>query len=396
MASLRARHSLKCALSDGLTVGLETKAPTKESEKIPGCNCKPVYAMRAGGKYVRLDNRRSLREALRQLHKRHVQEDEGQDIPTENIKFAEWGNRWLDQLLQHPDENTIKSYRSTIAYATEVFGEKVVRKIKSTDISEFLAHLKEKERGDWKMSDSTRAKHLRVLNACFSSALEHGYAGRNPVKSLPKSERPRGRAVGRESAFFERAELAQLFPRLPEGLWRTFFEAALKTGMREGELVGLTWGDLDLSAGHINVRHSYSGGRLGNTKSGEGRTVDLAADVVELLGRWWGEAGRPADSALVFPHERGGYLSNRTILDVLYRAMKLAEVARVGPTGEKRTFHSFRHTYAKTALETGRPITWLSQQLGHSNVLITVKVYGHFERAAAKLEAGKMQGAFGV
>jgi integrase len=400
MASLRARHSLKCALSDGLKVGLETTAPTKESEKIPGCTCKPTYAMRAGGKYMRLENRRSLREALRQLHKRHVQEDEGQEIVTENIKFAEWGELWLEQLERDP--NTIRGYRSTITYATKVFGGLVVRKIGPSQIAQLLVQLREEKASRdpaapaFRMSDSTRAKYLRVLGACFASAIERGYAGRNPVKALPKAEKPR--ASSREAAYFDNAELAKLFPRIPGGLWRTLFLTALKTGMREGELVGLTWGDIDLTAGHISVRRSYTGGRLGETKSRERRTVDVDADVVQLLGAWWGESGKPGDSALVFPHELGGgYIPEpRTILNVLYGALELAEVARVGQTGEKRTFHSFRHNYAKTALETGRPITWLSRQLGHSNVVITDKVYGHFERSAAKLEAGKMQGAFPV
>jgi integrase len=55
----------------------------------------------------------------------------------------------------------------------------------------------------------------------------------------------------------------------------------------------------------------------------------------------------------------------------LYPAMKRAGIDRVGPTGEKRTFHSFRHTYAKLALENGRRITWLSRHLGHSSLKVT-------------------------
>lgn len=42
MASLRARHALSCALSDGLKVGRETTAPKAEGETIVGCTCKPV------------------------------------------------------------------------------------------------------------------------------------------------------------------------------------------------------------------------------------------------------------------------------------------------------------------------------------------------------------------
>lgn len=83
-----------------------------------------------------------------------------------------------------------------------------------------------------------------------------------------------------------------------------------------------------------------------------------------MVGRY----GKPDDSALVFPNVDRGYLSNTTILRrELYPAMVAAGIPREGPTGEKRTFHSLRHTFAKRALENGRQITWLSRHLGHSS-----------------------------
>jgi integrase len=76
--------------------------------------------------------------------------------------------------------------------------------------------------------------------------------------------------------------------------------------------------------------------------------------------------------------------------------MKKAGVERVGPTGELRTFHSLRHTFARYALENGRPLTWLSRQMGHSGTAITDRTYGHWSREAAKAEAGAMEGVFPV
>jgi integrase len=73
--------------------------------------------------------------------------------------------------------------------------------------------------------------------------------------------------------------------------------------------------------------------------------------------------------------------------------MVRASVPRVGPTHEKRTFHSFRHTFAKRALERGAQITWLSRHLGHSSLKVTTDLYGHWERAERKLQAAKMEGA---
>jgi len=77
----------------------------------------------------------------------------------------------------------------------------------------------------------------------------------------------------------------------------------------------------------------------------------------------------------------------------LYPAMAAATIRRVGPTQEKRTFHSFRHTFAKRALESGAQITWLSRHLGHSSLKVTTDIYGHWERAERKLQAAKMEGS---
>jgi integrase len=69
--------------------------------------------------------------------------------------------------------------------------------------------------------------------------------------------------------------------------------------MRLGELSALTWGDIDLVGATIRVRQCYTGGELSTPKNHEQRSVDLTAELVELLGAWWGELGKPEDGTLV-------------------------------------------------------------------------------------------------
>ena len=64
-----------------------------------------------------------------------------------------------------------------------------------------------------------------------------------------------------------------------------------------------------------------------------------------------------------------GYLNPQVILRrELYPAMERAGIPRIGPTGEKRTFHSLRHTFARIAIENNRPIFWPPKHLEHSSL----------------------------
>ena len=264
-----------------------------------------------------------------------------------------------------------------------------MREIRADEIARFSTGLREEG-----LSPSTRAKHLRVLHACLEAAIRHDYAARNPVDELSPAQKPR--AERKEAAYFENGELPGLFAELPHGIVHTVW--ALKTGMRQGELVALRWGDVDLGASVIRVRQSFTDGYLSSPKNHERRDVDLTDEVVELLGEWWAACGKPTDNGkLVFPGEgKRGFLSGTTILKHLYAAMVAAGLARVGPTGEKRTFHSLRHTFAKRALECGAEITWLSRHLGHGSLKVTSDIYGHFERGERKKQAAKLDGAFAV
>jgi integrase len=395
MASLQARHARSCSTGKPWT--------PFDRATMDGCDCGPSFyvVVREGRKLHRERVGKDRQTAERALRKVGTQVDDGGYTPQKKIRFDAWADQWLAGL--ETKSSTRRSYGYTIELAKASLGDKVVRRLTVDDVKGFATDLRDRERaaavnGEKVMrsiSDSTRAKHLRVLGICLGSAVVSGYAARNPAREIPKGERPR--AQQRESAYFTADEVPVLFAEIDEGCYRVMFLAALKTGMRQGELSALTWGDADLGGGVIHVRRSWTEQELTTPKNHERRDVDITEDLVELLGGWWGELGKPADDRLVFPAGTvTGYQSDVLIRRELYAAMGRAGIARVGPTGEPRTFHSFRHTFAKRALESGRPITWLSRHLGHSSIDITDRRYGHFERAERKRQAEQMAGVFGV
>ena len=151
-----------------------------------------------------------------------------------------------------------------------------------------------------------------------------------------------------------------------------------------------------MTTNEVTVSRTYDAG-IGETptKSGKSRTVDLSPQAVQLFTEWYSLSG--GGDGLVFEKETGGHLdSNHVIRQVLYPAMQRAGVPRKGEHGRDRTFHSFRHTFARITLEAGAEITWVQQQLGHQSIQLTVSTYGRWSRAAQKKQAERLAGAFPV
>ncbi|MGD0165955.1 MAG: site-specific integrase [Gaiellaceae bacterium] len=383
MASLQARHKQgkkPCPCGRPWT----TFADAAE------CGCSPTYfvVVREGEKLHRERVGKNRRDAQRALTQLQGKVDRGEYAPLREIRFDAFADEWEKGL--ELKSSTRKSYKGTIKLAKVAFRGRTVRSIRSDDVLRFLAGL----RGQ--VSDSTRHKHMRNLSVLFSAAVRRGYAGRNPAKDLDSSERPKRDKA--EAAWFEQAELAQLFGAIDDAEDRALFETALKTGARLGELSALTWRDVRLSDAVFSIERTYTNGVLGAPKSETSRRrVDFTPDVAQVLANQWARLGKPGDDTLVFPgHSRSGYLNAKIVRAHLYGAMQRAGVPRAGEAGTLRTFHSFRHTYAKRALESGRPLFWLSRHLGHSSMAVTEHVYGHWSREEAKREVAEMVGVFGV
>src|SRR5581483_6152865 len=152
------------------------------------------------------------------------------------IGFTEWADGWLGSLERK--RTTVESYRSTVTHAKAILGDQAVREIGAEDIARFNVALR-----DLGCSASTRAKHLRVLGACLQAAVFYRHADHNAVRQLPHAQRPRPER--KEAAYLENHELPHLFEQLVEEPYRSVCLVALKTGMRQGELLGLKWSDVD-------------------------------------------------------------------------------------------------------------------------------------------------------
>ena len=394
MASLQARHSRSCELGRPWTT-------FADATKARGCTCAPMYhvVVQHEGKLNREAVGHNRKEAERALDARRGDVARRTYRVTREVRFDEWADNWLAGFTGK--ETTRFVYAGTMVYAKQVFGHVEVRDLNSTDVRRFLDRIRQAYvdrqlvkagQPPREVSPATLARHLRQLGACLQAAVSEGYATENAVRNLHKSAKPkvpRGRPT-----YYTNAELARLWPELEyRPVILALCKTAVGTGMRFGELSALRWDDVDLLNGEVHVSRSFAYG-IGETttKSNEPRTIDLTPPAAKMLEEWYAESG---GDGLVFEREKGGHLVSGYVLPhVLYPALERAGIPRIGERGRKRDFHSFRHTFARIALEGGGEITWVSQQLGHSNITLTVNTYGHWARSAQKAQAERLADAF--
>ncbi len=237
-------------------------------------------------------------------------------------------------------------------------------------------------------SPPRRAANVRVvLHRALAHAERWGLVQRN-VASLVDT--PRGGGAKTDDAL-DVAGVKQL-PAAAEGdrleaLWVT----AVVVGLRKGEALALTWGDIDLDAAELTVRGSLRrvpghGLVLNAPKSERGaRVVALPPLCVDVLRRRKqtqrlervAAGPRWTDSGYVFTTEIGTPIDP----DNLHRAWrKMTTKAGLEPL----RFHTLRHSAATVALAQGVPLEVISRQLGHAGYAITADVYAHIGEAASE------------
>jgi len=155
-----------------------------------------------------------------------------------------------------------------------------------------------------------------------------------------------------------------------EGEWRTMIAVAARTGLRLGELLGLSWTDVDLEAGRLFVRRAVARGIVGTPKNGRSREVALSQQAIAAL------EAHPRRGLLVFSDPQGKMLTKGATKAPLAHALKRAGLRHIG-------WHALRHTFASHLVMRGAPIKAVQELLGHSTIEMTMR-YSHLSPDARR------------
>jgi integrase len=321
----------------------------------------------------------SKKEAERVLAERLAEIRQGNFRVLKEATFEEFARKWLREYAKpHTKPSTYDGYERYLErHWIPVFGPAKLAELTEADFEEAVAKLS--ARG---LLPKSVNNFMVPLKRMLGHAVKWGYLTRNPAAEVQRLPVPH-----REMRALTPTEVRRLLDAAaPEH--RLFFELAVMTGLRRGELIGLKWGDVDFRDARLHVRRSVWAGQFVSPKSQRSiRAVDLAPRLAALLkqarpdGPWERVAER-----LIFPGKDGCPRDPDSFLRWHFApALKRAAL-------EGLRFHDLRHTYASLLILAGEHPKYLQAQLGHASITTTLGRYGHllpgaYAHGGSRLEA---------
>jgi integrase len=284
--------------------------------------------------------------------------------------------QFLPGVKQRIKPNTYASYEQAIRVH-------IVPHVGKTRFATLTAGNAEAWLRDLKAGPRAKQRAFMVLKRAYNYAIDLGLLEVNPLQRLKAPRAPK-----REQHRLTLAEVKKLLAAARETPWYTLFYLAIATSMRQGELFGLQWSNVDLKAGCLHVRQAlvngYDGLELGETKTASSkRRLDLPADAVELLRAHRHSQDKSADG-LVFPAEGGGFIHRDNFAKRVFKPLLTkAELPDC-------TFHSLRHAGNSLLASEGHSLKLLQARLGHSTSAVTFDTYTHLGASEGRLGANRI------
>jgi integrase len=217
--------------------------------------------------------------------------------------------------------------------------------------------------------------HLTLLISMLNAAVDLGW-----LTKLPRIRKPKTSLFSADYSYLRtQVEIDRfLLAASSEGpLVYALYLTALCTGMREGELAGLRWDDVNFENRLITVQRSFDG----PTKAGDVRYVPLLDALLPTLRKW----RLMCPTEVVFPNRAGRMLgeSARVFQEVFHRVLDRAGFPQKSRGRRRRyiVFHDLRHTFASHWVLRGGDVFKLQKLLGHKEIKMTMR-YAHLAPAA--------------
>lgn len=346
-----------------------------------------VFQAHVGGDWITVPEATTEKDAREWKRIEEAKLAQG-DRPRSRLKptFREVADLWFE--TKRIRENTVAGYRSIyVKHLLPRWADRQIATIREDDIAAVMVDLDRAGK-----SQSQIDSCLTVCRGIFGHAADRRrrWIPYNTARGLTTEERKGGKPQ-QEMSWFERDEIAPFLASV-RGRRGTsvetlhiFFFALMYTGLRVSELMAIRFQDIDARNGLLRVRTQLGrkGGVLVPLKTEKGHRDVVLADAVlnallSLRTSMPPQVLIEQPNDFVFQRETGGPLNYQAVRKVFVKAR---DEAGLSPDLKP---HSCRHTYASMMIVDAKVnVVFLSRQLGHSKVSITLDKYAHwFDRVS--------------
>lgn len=382
---------------------------------------------------------KTIKEAKAARDKARSTSHDGTYVAPQNVTVAEWLTTWMKAHRATLKPSTAASYQAKIdAYLVPNLGTLKLQALGPARLSALWADLADRGGKNGRPLSPRSVEYTRaILRRACADAIVERLLSVNPVQGSKAPRRQR-----RDLLVWDDKQQAQFLTATKGSRWWIVWRLALATGMRRGEMCGLTWDAFDPDRATVTV--SASSTQVDqevvttDTKSSEVRVVAIDKATVRAVKTWRKQQAAERlkagevwqDTGLMFTWQDGSrvlpdYLSKEFVKDVARVQKKMRtekakqieqdiragspgidpdelagridrELAKVGIGLPRLTLHGCRHSHACTLLRNGVPVHVVAARLGHADPALTHRVYAHAIPADGTAAAAVFAAALGA
>ena len=313
-------------------------------------------------------------------------------VPSE-MTVDDWFNFWIENIVGDLAPNTRRNYRERYNRNMKaILGRLKLSDVRPMHCKAVLTRMEQDYAG------STIRQTYIAMGTMFRSALMNGLIAKHPMDGVRYTKPVRAVSDIKFLTIEEQEKFLEVAKRS-----HNYFQYALmlETGLRTGEMIGLTWDAIDWKKRTLTVnktleyRHKQGYWRAGPPKTQQSyRTIPLTSKAYAILEMVAASVGERKESetlsqTLEYIDRRTGQTSTLVMRDLVFINFRTGEPAKnssydthlyklCDEAGIKRfSMHVLRHTYATRAIERGMQPKVLQKLLGHASIQTTMDRYVH-------------------
>lgn len=304
-----------------------------------------------------------------------------------DIRLSDWSEYWLVNFCGNLKMNTLVYYRDVVErHINRVLGGIILTSLCDEDVQLFVNSLYIGVGIKRPLAPKSVKNIHGILHKCLDVAVKHGYISINPSSRIVLPYIPKDKVSAMTNAV-----LADFMRSIKGKEKEALYLTAIFTGMRESEIIGLTWDCIDFKEGSVHLYRQLVPDRavhdkryvFTTLKNNKERLIYPADFVMKLLAKVKESVPNTPEHFVFVSPKTGTHYT----IQAVYKSFKRI-VKRMGYPDFR--VHDLRHTYAVLSLQAGDDIKALQCNMGHYSSSFTLDVYGHYTSDMQKASAAKM------